>query len=681
MTEQKDFTVFFPLTKVVELDDGTVKILARGTQEVKDAAGEVMDYDSTVPEIQAWSNQVYKRSQGKSYGNVRSMHQPIATGLLNAPPMYKDDEKAVDLSISVVDVEEIKKVKAGVYTGISMGGSYKRRWFDPMTGVTKYTGKPSEFSLVDAPCVPTAVFQMVKLDGTTEMRKFRPAVDPTKNNGTPIGWPGPKTGGPLDPDPIASGEGKMEVQPGDDQAARQVSADHGVETIQKTVTAVGENGPVLDTIENGEVVTPVTTNNVQATEEISASHGVEVAGVKRTDEPAAPDTSWLDKFQATVHELSAVADKLDLVQKAEAAEKDKALNELKARGSRVGIARREGEPLTPPADYPTDPAVYADPANWKFPCDSKHAVPAVGYYNNGSARSKYSPREWATLGRRITALASKSTGTPYVFSAEEKKINRKEVKKMNDTTLAKGTDVNSLLADLKSAVSGAIEEIQKDPQKAQDLLMQAISAVDVASDVAKPASTGDASPHAPTSDAKVDTLKAAGAAPTPGAGPDKPMTDGSGTPPQTPQLQSSSSSSSSPSSQDAAYSKLEKQVNDLAELVKAVLKKDEPAAVAGAVPAATSAKVEELDPATGAPVKKNLPAGDLQAIVGGGSTPQQDLLKLMTSDPETGLAKAVKESGLSVQALQNMSQEAVIHMLVDDGRISAKTHQVYNAPI
>jgi hypothetical protein len=40
-------------------------------------------------------------------------------------------------------------------------------------GVTKYIANPSEISVVDRPCLPSAVFSVVKKDGSTELRKFR----------------------------------------------------------------------------------------------------------------------------------------------------------------------------------------------------------------------------------------------------------------------------------------------------------------------------------------------------------------------------------------------------------------------------------------------------------------------------------------------------------------------------
>src|SRR5271165_6725872 len=39
-------------------------------------------------------------------------------------------------------------------------------------GLTRYTADPSEISLVDLPCLPQASFEMIKADGTRELRLF-----------------------------------------------------------------------------------------------------------------------------------------------------------------------------------------------------------------------------------------------------------------------------------------------------------------------------------------------------------------------------------------------------------------------------------------------------------------------------------------------------------------------------
>jgi hypothetical protein len=70
---------------------------------------------------------------------------------------------------------EWQKCLEGVHTGFSIGGRYKRKWSEVRDGtiVQRYTAQPTELSLVDRPCVPTAKFFSVhKKNGTLEERAF-----------------------------------------------------------------------------------------------------------------------------------------------------------------------------------------------------------------------------------------------------------------------------------------------------------------------------------------------------------------------------------------------------------------------------------------------------------------------------------------------------------------------------
>ena len=620
------FEIFFQLAKV---DEAQRRVMGRATQEVPDAVREICDFESSKPYFEKWSQAAEKRSGGKSKGNMREMHHPVAAGKVLGID-FNEAEKAIDIDTYVSDDQTWKKILDGTLTGFSVGGNYAKRWMDG--SFMRYTANPSEISYVDAPCVPTATYNFIKTDGTQELRKVL-----------------------------------------------------GGEVLEKVVP-IGPQDPEI--IESGQVETEILPDNVQATQEVAAGHGIEAAGVKNANQPAEPYTGWLDKFETVVHGFSESVEKLDKVQKAEAADQDKALNELKARGARVGIARREGEPQTPPKDYPTDPAMYADPANWSYPCDEPRGSVAVGRYNGGGGRSKYSPHEWAVLGRRIASLASKSTGTKYVFSPDEKKITNKDEKDMNTPTLTKDSGA-SLLGDVRNALNSAIEAIQNDPDQAKAMLMQALAAVDVGSDVQGTASPSDGDPHGPTGSSP-DTLaamKASGtASPTAGSGPDKPDMPAHGAPPQTPQ-QSSSSSSYSESSSTPDYAKLAKDLDELKGLVKDLVTANlnKAAAPAGTEKVAEPAKqAVPANPAGDgmAPVQKNAPAGDLAAIISGGNGgPSDDLMKVLTKDPITGLHDAIEKSHLTVDELQNRAQQALIKIFVDDGRISARSHQIYNPPM
>ena len=160
--------MFIPLTKV---DAATRTVYGIATGETADRSGEICDYASTKPFYEAWSGDIAKATSGKSLGNVRAMHGSIAAGVVKAIT-FNDDSKQIEIAAKIVDDAEWKKVQEGVYTGFSQGGGYVKRWKDEASGLQRYTANPSEVSLVDLPCLPTATFQMVKAAGAVEARHF-----------------------------------------------------------------------------------------------------------------------------------------------------------------------------------------------------------------------------------------------------------------------------------------------------------------------------------------------------------------------------------------------------------------------------------------------------------------------------------------------------------------------------
>lgn len=166
-----DVRVFVPLNKV---DAAQRLVFGKITQEVVDKSGEVMDYASSRPNFESWSNEIAKATGGKSVGNVRAMHGAVAAGKLT-DMVYDDLTKSIEVCAKIVDDNEWAKVEEGVYTGFSVGGSYGKRWTDTIDGQTikKYTAVPQEVSLVDNPCVGTAHFDYIKADGAVMQKNFQ----------------------------------------------------------------------------------------------------------------------------------------------------------------------------------------------------------------------------------------------------------------------------------------------------------------------------------------------------------------------------------------------------------------------------------------------------------------------------------------------------------------------------
>jgi hypothetical protein len=169
---------FMQLTKV---DVAKKLIYGTFTAEVVDKSGEVADYETTKKAMQEWSADIEKASQGKSLGNIRKMHGKEVCGKA-VEIVYDDANKAIHGCVEADDVT-INEADKGFLNGFSIGGSYAKKWADPVhKGKTRFTPVIAEISVVDNPCVPDAVFSaikdasftVVKEDGTEELRKFAP---------------------------------------------------------------------------------------------------------------------------------------------------------------------------------------------------------------------------------------------------------------------------------------------------------------------------------------------------------------------------------------------------------------------------------------------------------------------------------------------------------------------------
>jgi hypothetical protein len=138
--------------------------------EAVDHSNEALDYDLSKQHFVDWSAGIAKATGGKSVGNLRVMHGNTVAGKLIE--MQCDDvSKSFPITAEVTDDNEWRKVLAGCYTGLSIGGRYLSKNKDA-SGVTRYVAAPTELSLVDLPCNPEAQFTVTKADGAEEMRKY-----------------------------------------------------------------------------------------------------------------------------------------------------------------------------------------------------------------------------------------------------------------------------------------------------------------------------------------------------------------------------------------------------------------------------------------------------------------------------------------------------------------------------
>lgn len=163
--------VYARLTKI---DEEKRLIYARAADETPDKAKEVMDYATSKPRFEAWSGHISDLTGGLSKGNLRAMHDPKHSAGKLVDMAFDDAGQAIDICAKVVDDQDWKKCLEGVYTGVSIGGKYLRKWKDPKSGLTRYTADPSEISLVDNPCNPNARFiDLQKADGSVGQIELR----------------------------------------------------------------------------------------------------------------------------------------------------------------------------------------------------------------------------------------------------------------------------------------------------------------------------------------------------------------------------------------------------------------------------------------------------------------------------------------------------------------------------
>ncbi|MEC4589491.1 HK97 family phage prohead protease [Nitrospirillum amazonense] len=146
--------LFGNFTKVEEGADGTLMVEGIATTETVDGDGEVVEADAVKAALPDFLR--------LGSGPLREMHQPLAAGRVDAAAVGAD--RRTRITATVVDPVAIRKVKAGVYKGFSIGGKVVARDPDDRNTITAL--RLTEISLVDRPANPDAVITLVKLEDT-----------------------------------------------------------------------------------------------------------------------------------------------------------------------------------------------------------------------------------------------------------------------------------------------------------------------------------------------------------------------------------------------------------------------------------------------------------------------------------------------------------------------------------
>ncbi len=146
--------LYADIAKTEDQDDGTIKVWGWASTGAVDSDGEII-----TPEAMKAALPDYMK-----FGAVREMHQSKAAGTAIEAEVH-DDGKTW-FGAHVVDSEAVKKVKANVYKGFSIGGKVTDR--DQMNKSIIKGIKLVEVSLVDRPANPEAVITIMKAERSAE---------------------------------------------------------------------------------------------------------------------------------------------------------------------------------------------------------------------------------------------------------------------------------------------------------------------------------------------------------------------------------------------------------------------------------------------------------------------------------------------------------------------------------
>jgi phage head maturation protease/phage shock protein A len=142
---------FSEIQKIEPLQDGTVKAYGYASAPVRDSHGEIVTAAAMSKAIDEYMR----------FPAVRAMHRSDnAAG--RCLEISLDDNERTAFVAHIVDDDAVKKVKAGVYRGFSIGGRIKKR--NPQDPSIIQEIDLREVSLVDRPSCPEATLDLWKRD-------------------------------------------------------------------------------------------------------------------------------------------------------------------------------------------------------------------------------------------------------------------------------------------------------------------------------------------------------------------------------------------------------------------------------------------------------------------------------------------------------------------------------------
>lgn len=141
--------IYNRIAKVEDKPDGTIKVYGYASAPVRDAHGEIVSAEAMRNAVEDYMR----------FPAVREMHDANKAAGRGLEITFDDDDRSMFVA-HVVDSEAIKKVKAGVYSGFSIGGRVKKRNSQDPTIIQRID--LMEISLVDRPSCPVATLDLWK---------------------------------------------------------------------------------------------------------------------------------------------------------------------------------------------------------------------------------------------------------------------------------------------------------------------------------------------------------------------------------------------------------------------------------------------------------------------------------------------------------------------------------------
>lgn len=143
--------IFSEIRKIEPLEDGSVRAYGYASAPVRDSHGEIVTSQAMAKAIEEYMR----------FPAVRAMHRSDNAAGRCLEINIDDDERTAFVA-HIVDDDAVKKVKAGVYRGFSIGGRIKKR--NPQDPSIIQEIDLREVSLVDRPSCPEATLDLWKRD-------------------------------------------------------------------------------------------------------------------------------------------------------------------------------------------------------------------------------------------------------------------------------------------------------------------------------------------------------------------------------------------------------------------------------------------------------------------------------------------------------------------------------------